>query len=568
MGSREKGRLLDRKRISGLGEPERKVMNARSTGNGGYHKKKSFFKIFTRGGRPAISLPTGPWWNFRKLPWKRFGLLLLLSLAVGLLLPAQTLGTSLLVILLLAILFEFATANIRKFSPDDKDLLFLTLLLVVMLGATKVSLAVFPLIAQVLPEIPSSSYGYGIGIAAGAMLVRIVLNSETALVFSLVASTFAGWLMDNSFFFSVYFFIGSVVGAHSVAFCEERTILVKAGAKVGLVNILTILCQTLITSKWIGFDMGFNLLFGLLGGVVAAAVVLGFLPMLEGLFGYTTNIKLLELANLNHPLLNKMILEAPGTYHHSVIVGTLAETAARSINANPLLARVSAYYHDIGKINKPLYFVENQGRHENKHDKLAPSMSSLILIAHVKEGLELAREYRLGQKVNNIIQQHHGTNLISFFYQKAKEQENLEIEQVEEGAYRYHGPKPQTKEAGLVMLADAVEAASRTLLQPTPAHLQGLVQRIINNVFTDGQLDECELTLKDLHQIARSFNLILAGIHHHRVEYPVPLGKESAGKKRNNGDLHKQPAKAGRDRHPEDKKGGEEDLKRLGMRGA
>lgn len=542
-------------------------MNVRLTGNGGYRKKKSFFKVFTRGGRPTISEPAGPWWKFRKFPWKRCGLLLLLSLAVGLLLPAQALGTSLLVILLLAILFEFATANIRKFSPDDKDLLFLAVLLVAMLGATKVSLSVFPLIAQVLPEIPSSAYVYGIGIAAGAMLVRIVLNSETALVFSLVASTFAGWLMDNSIFFSVYFFIGSVVGAHSVAFCEERTVLVKAGAKVGLVNILTILCQTLIAPQGIGSEMGFNLLFGLLGGVVAATVVLGVLPMLEGLFGYTTNIKLLELANLNHPLLKKMILEAPGTYHHSVIVSILAETAARSVNANPLLARVSAYYHDIGKINKPLYFVENQGRHENKHDKLAPSMSSLILIAHVKEGLELAREYRLGPKVNNIIQQHHGTNLISFFYQKAKEQENLEIEQVEEGAYRYHGPKPQTKEAGLVMLADAVEAASRTLLQPTPAHLQGLVQRIINNVFTDGQLDECELTLKDLHQIARSFNLILTGIHHQRVEYPAPLGKESAGKKRNNGDLHKQPAKTGRDRHPEDKKGGEEDLKRLGMRG-
>ena len=543
-------------------------MNARPAGNGGYRKINSFFRLFTRGERKTTSAPARQWWSFRKFPWKRIGLLFILALAVGLLLPAQALGTSLLVILLLAILFEFATANIRKFSPDDKDLLFITLLLVAMLGATKVSLAVFPLIAQALPEIPSSSYVYGIGIAAGAMLVRIVLNSETALVFSLVASTFAGWLMDNSFFFSVYFFIGSVVGAHSVAYCEERTILVRAGAKVGLVNMLTILCQNLIAHKWISFDIGFNLLFGFLGGVVAAAVVLGVLPMLEGLFGYTTNIKLLELANLNHPLLKKMILEAPGTYHHSVTVSTLAETAARSVNANPLLVRVSAYYHDIGKINKPLYFVENQGRHENKHDKLAPSMSSLILISHVKDGLELAREYRLGQKVSNIIQQHHGTNLISFFYQKAKEQENPEIEQVDEEAYRYHGPKPQTKEAGLVMLADAVEAASRTLLQPTPAHLQGLVQRIINSVFTDGQLDECELTLKDLHQIARSFNLILAGIHHHRVEYPVPVAKESAGKKRNNGDLYKQPAKTGRDRHPEDKKGGEEDLKRLGMRGA
>ena len=191
-------------------------------------------------------------------------------------------------------------------------------------------------------------------------------------------------------------------------------------------------------------------------------------------------------------------------------------------------------------------------------------MSSLILVSHVKEGLELGREFGLGEKIGNVIQQHHGTGLISFFYQKAKNQEHPELEQVEEGAYRYPGPKPQTKEAGLVLLADAVEAASRTLQEPTPARLQGLVQKIINNIFTDGQLDECELTLKDLHQIAKSFNLILTGLYHHRVGYPAAGAKENSGKK-NNGDLHKQPAKTGRDRSPEDKKSGDEDIKRLGL---
>jgi len=533
--------------------------------NGGYRKKNLFLKFFSWGKRKSPEQPTGRGWSLRKFPWKRIGLLLLLASSVGLLLPAQALGTSLLVILLLAILFEFATENIRKFSPGNKDLLFLTLLLLGMLTVTKASLAVFPLIGLTLPGIPYSAYVYGIGIAAGAMLVRIVLNSETALVFAVVASMFAGWLMGNSFFFSLYFFIGSVVGAHSVAYCEDRSVLLKAGAKVGLVNVLTILCESLIGDRWVLSGMGFNLLFGFLGGVVAALVVLGSLPIVEWVFGYTTNIKLLELANLNHPLLKKMILEAPGTYHHSVIVSTLAETAARSVNANPLLARVSAYYHDIGKINKPLYFVENQGPHVSRHNKLAPSMSSLILVSHVKDGLELAREYRLGGKISNVIQQHHGTGLISFFYQKAKDREDPQMEQVEEGAYRYPGPKPQTKEAGLVLLADAVEAASRSLLQPTPSRLQGLVQRIINGVFTEGQLDECELTLKDLHQIAKSFNLILAGIHHQRVEYPAHATRENAGKKKNNGDLRKQPAKTVRDGHPEDKKGGEEDLKRLGI---
>jgi putative nucleotidyltransferase with HDIG domain len=533
--------------------------------NGGYRKKRPLTKLITLVKRKIAAQPGGKRGGLRQFPWRRISLLLLLASSVGLLLPAQALGISLLVFLLLAILFEFAAANIRKFSPNDKDLLFLTLLLVALLFVTKVSLVVFPFVGQALPEIPPSAYVYGIGIAAGAMLVRIILNSETALVFSVVASPFAGWLLGNNFFFSVYFFIGSVVGAHSVAYCEDRSILLKAGAKVGLVNVMTILCQNLIGQKWVFPEVGFDLLFGFLGGEVAAVVVLGTLPLVEWVFGYTTNIKLLEMANLNHPLLKRMILEAPGTYHHSVIVSTMAETAARSVNANPLLARVSAYYHDIGKISKPLYFVENQGSQENKHDKLAPSMSSLILISHVKDGLELAREHKLGEKICSIIQQHHGTSLISFFYQKAKDQEDPEIAQVDERAYRYHGPKPQTKEAGLVLLADAVEAASRTLLQPTPARLQGLVQRIINNIFTDGQLDECELTLKDLHQIAKSFNTILAGIHHHRVEYPLPAAKESHGKKRNNGDFHKQPAKSGRDRPPEDKKSGEEDLKRLGM---
>lgn len=538
-------------------------MTGRVMGNGGTRKRIQ--KFFNLGRLLKTQQPDGHRRRMWKFPWGRIGLLLLLAAVVGLLLPAQALGTSLLVILLLAILFEFATANIRKFSPDDRDLLFLTLLLVALLACTKTTVAILPYLGQALPEVPSSSYVYGIGIAAGAILVRIVLNSETALVFSLVASTFAGWLLSNSFFFSLYFFIGSVVGAHSVGYCEERSILVKAGAKVGLVNGLTILCQTLIRHQGVHSTVGFDLLFGFLGGAVSALAVLGILPIVEWVFGYTTNIKLLELANLNHPLLKRLILEAPGTYHHSVVVATLAETAGRSVNANPLLARVSAYYHDIGKINKPLYFVENQGLDENKHDKLAPSMSSLILLSHVKEGLELAREYGLGGKISHIIQEHHGTNLISFFYQKAKEQEKPQMKQVEEESYRYPGPKPQTKEAGLVLLADSVEAASRTLVEPTPARLQGMVQRIINNIFTEGQLDECELSLKDLHQIAKSFLPILAGIHHHRVEYPVQAVKESTGKKKNNGDLHKQPAKAGHDRHPDDQKSGEEDLKRLGM---
>ncbi len=540
-------------------------MDRNLSGNGGTRKGFSLRKFFPTKSRKAAPLPLPLEGAVKKEPWRRIGLLLLLASVVGVLLPSQALGTSLLVIILLAFLFEFATGNIRKFSPKDKDLLFLTLLLVAMMAVTKFSLAAFPLIGQALPEIPYTSSVYGIGIPVGAMLVRILLNSETALVFSVAAAVFSGWLVENSFFFAVYFLIGSVVGAHSVEYSEDRSTLLKAGAKVGLVNTLTILCQSLIAHRWVPLEIGFNVLFGFLGGFVAALAVLGILPLMEWIFGYTTNIRLLELANMNHPLLKQLLLEAPGTYHHSMVVSTMAETAARNMNANPLLARVSAYYHDIGKITKAEYFIENQSYEENKHENLTPSMSSLILMSHVKDGVDLARQYKLGSKVYDIIQQHHGTGLIAFFYQKAKDQENREMEQVEEETFRYPGPKPQTKEAALVMLADAVEAASRTLSQPTPARLQGMVQRIINNIFTDGQLDECELSLKNLHQIAKSFNTILSSIHHQRVEYPVSAAKEATGKKRTNGDLHKQPAKTGRDRHGEAAKGSEEDLKRLGM---
>jgi hypothetical protein len=264
------------------------------------------------------------------------------------------------------------------------------------------------------------------------------------------------------------------------------------------------------------------------------------------------------------------------------VVGNLGEAAAESIGANPLLARVAAYYHDIGKVSKPLYFIENQAGEENRHDKLTPSMSALILISHIKEGAELAREKHLGQPIIDIIRQHHGTALIKFFYDRAKTQAEAAGQTVEEKNFRYPGPKPQTREAGIVMLADCVEAASRSLVNPTPDHILGMVQNIINRIFTDGQLDECELTLKNLHEIAKSFNRILNGIYHHRIEYPEPAHKGGSGVKKadaplahdhiqpENGDLPhadtvEQPSAETSDHVQPAKKGGNEDLKRLGM---
>jgi hypothetical protein len=400
------------------------------------------------------------------------------------------------------------------------------------------------------------------------MLVRIVLNSEIAFVFALLSSLLLGILFGNSLFIALYALVGSLTGAHWVRQCKQRTTLYRAGFRLSMVNVLLIIGMHLMAGRPFDLQLLYKFAFGLGGGFVCAVIVTGTIPLVEAAFKYTTDIKLLELANMNTPVLRELMIQAPGTYHHSIIVGNLVEAAAESINANPLLTRVAAYYHDIGKIRKPLYFVENLGNQENRHEKLAPSMSALILMAHVKDGVEIARENKLGETLVDILRQHHGTALIKFFYDKAKTKEDPGMSQVDERDYRYPGPKPQTREAALIMLADAVEAASRTLTDPTPARIQGMVQKIINNIFIDGQLDECELTLKDLHNIAKSFNRILAGIFHHRIDYPEPVHKErekEPARRKNGEDTHRESAKESKGKDADPEKGSTEDLKRLGM---
>jgi putative nucleotidyltransferase with HDIG domain len=476
---------------------------------------------------------------------------------------AILIGMGLLTFLILVSLYQFSTQNIRKIALSQKDLLFFSTALLGIIALLKL----FQLSTDVLGgeffSIPSSSYLYLFPIATGAMLVRIVLNSEVAIVFSLLASYFSAALMGNQLFYFIFTFVGSVIGAHKVARCEQRSVLIKAGITVGGINILMIISYNLISGNPFKMTLLSDLMMGFLGGILAPVLVLGIAPIIESLFGYTTDIKLLELANMDHPILKDLILQVPGTYHHSIIVGSLVEAAAKSIAANPLLARVSAYYHDIGKLKKPLYFIENVGGGENKHDHLIPTMSSLILISHVKDGVEMARENRLGERIGHIIQQHHGTSLISYFFQKAKEKENPEMESINENDFRYPGPKPQTKEAGIVMLADSVEAASRALTDPTPSRIKSLVQRITNNIFLDGQLEECELTLKDLQKIQESFDRILTAIFHQRIDYPLSTSSESP-KKRNDEDLDSKSAKTYPLKLKKNKKGGPKDIDRIG----
>ena len=373
---------------------------------------------------------------------------------------------------------------------------------------------------------------YGIPIAAGAMLVTLLFDFHTAITFSFTVSLLSGyWLRDA--FFPIYTFVGSLTAAFSVIRCKKRTALLRGGLYVILVNICLVVIFLISQGELFTDASPAAIALAVFSGITVSALVSLLLPLLEYVFKITTDISLLELLDLNQPLMKMLMINAPGTYHHSVIVGNLVESAAEAVGVNPLLARVSSYYHDIGKAKMPDYFVENQSGAPSRHDKLTPHMSSMIIISHVKEGVELARQYKLPQTIIDIIKQHHGTALISFFYQKAKDMVQDSVPAEDE--YKYPGPKPQTRVAALVMMADAVEASSKVLNDPTPARIAALVEKIINHIFLEGQLDECELTLKDISEIKKRFIFILTGILHKRIDYP--------GFDFGNGNSHKEPAK-------------------------
>jgi hypothetical protein len=268
--------------------------------------------------------------------------------------------------------------------------------------------------------------------------------------------------------------------------------------------------------------------FAFLSGNLSAIMVLGMVPMFE-VFGFITSYKLLELANLNHPLLRQLMLRAPGTYHHSVIVGSLAENAAESIACNALLARVSCYFHDVGKMVKPNYFIENLRDAPNPHDRLAPHQSARIIVNHVLDGAAIARQYKLPKPIVDGVLMHHGTGIIQYFYAKAVEQAE-DPSTVDVADFRYPGLLPDSREAGIIFLADRVEAACRTLKDPTNESIRAMIQTLVNSAITDGQLERCPLTIRDLYTVVDAFTSTLLGIYHHRIEYPgMPVQPPSAG---------------------------------------
>lgn len=362
---------------------------------------------------------------------------------------------------------------------------------------------------------------YYIPVAATGMLTALLFNSwQLAFVMALVSSMVVSLMLGGSFGMMLTFFLGSLAGIYAVKDVRTRGSIMIAGLFVSFVNVIAVFLLHGDIMNILRQSFVYNSLYPLVAnGFICAFVVIATLKLFEMLFGVLTNFSLLELADRNQPVLRRMALEAPGTWQHSLIVSQLAEAAADEIGANALLTRVGAFYHDIGKLVKSEYFTENQMIIGNKHDNLEPSVSRLVLLNHIKEGVELAKKYKLNEKIVDFIPQHHGTGLMYYFYQRALE-EAEDGEAVNEADFRYPGPKPQSKETAITLMADSVEGATRALDEPNPSRIEETVKKVINNKFIDGQLDECSLTLKEIDVISTVFIRILSALYHGRVKYP------------------------------------------------
>jgi len=405
-----------------------------------------------------------------------------------------------------------------------------------------------------LAKIASQASGYLMPIASASMLIAISLNPNIAVLLTVILSLLIGFFPGGGLNYILVSVISGIVAIYSIRKATQRSSITRAGLIIAGVNIITISALGLINNEGYYLILQNNL-WGVLNGFLAVVLTIGILPFLESFFNITTSFKLMELSNSDQPLLKKLITEAPGTYQHSIVVGNLSETAASEIGANGLLARVAALYHDIGKIKRAYFFIENQEVYKNIHDDMEPSLSALVIASHVKEGVELAKKNKLPKDIIDIIAQHHGTGLINYFFHRALKENGLTNDAVAEENYRYSGPKPQTKEAGIILLADSLEAATRSLTNPTATRIKTLVKEIIQKNLENGQLEECDLTLKDLDKIGDSFSLILTGMFHSRVEYPDDdLIKKVKEEKKKNGNSNKKSAENNKNKSTKNKK--------------
>ncbi len=437
--------------------------------------------------------------------------------------------------------FYVFTALVAPFRRKPKDLLALIavtvsqIFLLVVGEAVARSLSTASSNWNVIHGVSDSSLFFGLPLASGPLLLQLVLGVRYSLMCALSIGYLTHLYLPDERVLLIYVLATSLVGCLSLKRVRSRSSYSRSGFFIFLSALAVVVSANLDSSGFSrteGSEFLVQVLSAFVGAIFTFLITSGFSPLLEMLGGYVTDMRLLEMATLDHPLLKELSVQAPGTWNHSMVMGMMGESAADAIGANPVLAKVGSYFHDIGKSKKPLYFVENQFGGENRHYRLSPSMSALIIRSHVKDGLEMAKRHRLPEVILDMISQHHGTSTIEYFYDKAlKDAENAENGgDVERSHYQYPGPKPQTREAGILMLADGIEAASRTMADPSFDRIQGMVQKMINKVFSSGQLQECELTLLDLHHIARCFTRVLAGIHHHRIAYSEPVEKLRAAR--------------------------------------
>ncbi len=420
------------------------------------------------------------------------------------------------VFLIILILFIMAFLYLKKFHPKvyyDRNSIMLIC----------ITILITTLFAWVIREFIPEISTFIIPIFITPIIIAIFLGVEPAICINILLIFSYSLMLGSNLEFIIMAIVGGTFAAFYTANATQRRKISLAGILLGLLNAVIIVILGMIDKKSIESllnDSGLTLINGILSIILA----IGLLPFLESLFNIVTPLKLLEYADPNHPLLKRLLMEAPGTYHHSLMVGNLAEVATREIGGNPLLARVGAYFHDIGKLRRPHFFKENQ-LSDNPHDKLTPNLSTLVITSHTKDGEEIAIKHRLPKIIRDIILQHHGNTLVAFFYHKAMQMDKSE--ELKEENFRYEGPVPDTRESAVVMLADSVEAAVRSLPEKTPGKTEGLIRKIIKDKLDDGQLDRCDLTLKDLSIIADSFLQVLSGVYHERPEYPE-LEKEKS----------------------------------------
>jgi putative nucleotidyltransferase with HDIG domain len=413
--------------------------------------------------------------------------------------------------------FGFAGREVRKVRLAARDFLLLFSLVLFLFFLAKAVMDVLPDIRALNRLVPARCYVYLIPVTAFAMIVRMLLNSEVAILFTVAASVLAAGAASGRWPTLLFLLLCGTAGAARAGRIPDRYRALLAGVLAAPV------CAMGAAALEYAFHGPSYVLwagvFGALNGIASGPIAIAILPVAESVFGYASDIRLVELAGTGHPLLRKLMIEAPGTFHHSVLVGTLAEAGAAAIGANPNLCRTAALFHDVGKIVKPGYFSENQAGMGNVHDFMSPAASRQVIVSHVSEGVRLAEDYRLGERVVEIIRQHHGTSVLYCFYDKAQ-RGALNGEAIEE-TFRYPGPSPKTREAAIIMLADAAEAAVRSLSAPTPAEIAETVQRLANRIHMDGQLNDCDMTLRDFHAVGLIFTKVLTAMTHTRIDYPA-----------------------------------------------